>query len=69
VVTRHKKGAVLETPCVTSAIAMGGGILTVCGLTLGLATNNPALMGISLSIGAGGALGWLVAGGVTRRRS
>lgn len=65
--TRHKKRALLETPCVTSAIAIGGGILTACGVTLGLATNNPALMGISLCIGAGGAIGWLVAGGVSRR--
>jgi hypothetical protein len=69
VFTRHKKRAFLETPCVTSAIAIGGGILTVCGLTLGLATNNPALMGISLSIGAGGAIGWLVAGRVDERKS
>jgi hypothetical protein len=69
VLTSHQKRTLLETPFVTTAIAIGGVILTAFGVTLGLATNNPALMSISLCIGAGGAIGWLVAGGVSRRDS
>jgi hypothetical protein len=51
----------------SSAIAIAGAIIIVLGLVLGLATGNTALTSISLTIGAGGAIGWLVAGGVSRR--
>jgi hypothetical protein len=51
----------------SDAIAAGGGIIIVLCVIVGLATGNTTLMSISLTIGAGGAIGWLVAGGVSRR--
>jgi hypothetical protein len=51
----------------SSTIAVGGGIIIALGVIVGLATGNTPLMSISLSIGVGGAIGWLMAGGVSRR--
>jgi len=64
---RHEKRTLLETLCMGSTIAVGGASIITLGLIIGLATNNAALMSISLSIGIGGAIGWLIAGGLCHR--
>ena len=65
--TRHEKRTLLETLYMSSTIAVGGAIIITLGVIIGLATNNTALMSISLSIGIGGAVGWLMAGGLCHR--
>ena len=64
---RHEKRTLLETLCMGSTIAVGGAIIITLGVMIGLATNNAALIGISLSIGIGGSVGWLIAGGLCHR--
>lgn len=64
---RREKRTLLETVCMGSTIAVGGAIIITLGLIIGLATNNVALTGISLSIGIGGSVGWLMAGGLCHR--
>jgi len=48
-----------------STVAAGAALAVAIGTIAGLASNNPALAGISLSIGAGGLFGWLLAGRAT----
>ena len=43
-------------------IAAGGALAVAVGTIVGLASNSPALAGISMSIGAGSLIGWLLAG-------
>jgi hypothetical protein len=58
----------LHTGHWNQGMALGGGILAALGVVIGLATSNTAITSISVSVALGGAIGWLVAGGLPRRK-
>jgi hypothetical protein len=57
-----REGTTTRTFSVSSAITAGGALTIALGAIVGIASDNPVLAVISLSIGAGGVLGWLLAG-------
>jgi hypothetical protein len=48
-------------------VAIAGVVLAALGVIVGLVTSSTVLTGISVSMAVGGAIGWLVAGGLPRR--
>jgi hypothetical protein len=59
---QRRASSTMRALAIDSTIAAGGALAVAVGTIVGLAANNPALAGISLSIGAGGLIGWLLAG-------
>jgi hypothetical protein len=47
---------------ISHTLATGGALLVVTGTLAGITLNNPTLACVCLSIGAGGLLGWTLAG-------
>lgn len=65
---RARKQTLPETDEMNVAVVMGGGTLIIVSIIIGLATRNGALIGMSLSVAVGAAVGWLAAGEASRRR-
>jgi len=61
----RRAGTAGESLALGNAVATGGAFAVALGAIVGLFSQNVALAAVSLSIGAGGLVGWLLAGSPT----
>lgn len=63
---RPRKRTLPEVDQMNIAVVMGGGTVITISMIIGLATRNGVLVGMSLSVAIGTAIGWLAAGQSSR---